>query len=278
MSSLDRLRTIMTRLRDPDAGCPWDLAQTWETIVPHTLEEAYEVADTIERGDFDALPGELGDLLFQVVFYCQFGREQGRFDFDDVAAGIADKLERRHPHVFADAAGLDQAAVSSNWERLKAEERRSRSATSELDDVPLALPALSRARKIQKRAARVGFDWPDSEGVWAKMAEETGELREAIASGDAAQVDEELGDLLFATVNLARHLGVEPESALRGATRKFEQRFRTLEAELDAAGKSVAACEPAELERLWQRAKLVERQKKTGADAPVNDQGEGRRP
>lgn len=226
--TLDDLLHLMARLRDPQYGCPWDLKQNYASIVPHTLEEAYEVADTIERGDFEHLQGELGDLLFQVVYYSQLAREEGRFEFDGVVDSITRKLIRRHPHVFptgelyapVDTPSLSEAQVKSRWEEIKAEERAEKSQPEQLsllDDVPATLPALSRAAKLQKRAATVGFDWPAALPVLDKVREELDEVLQAMADGDADALEDEVGDLLFAAVNLARHLKQDPEHALRCA-------------------------------------------------------------
>lgn len=224
MYSLEDLLHLMARLRDPQYGCPWDIKQNYASIVPHTLEEAYEVADAIERGDFDHLQGELGDLLFQVVYYSQLAREEGRFEFDAVVDSITRKLIRRHPHVFPtgdlyaplDIPRLDEEQVKARWEQIKAEERAEKSDAPQqlslLDDVPVALPALSRAAKLQKRAAQVGFDWPDALPVVDKVREELDEVLEAMADNDSAAITEEIGDLLFVVVNLARHLKVDPET------------------------------------------------------------------
>lgn len=267
MYQLPDLLHLMTRLRDPQHGCPWDLQQDYASIVPHTLEEAYEVADAIESGDFDHLPGELGDLLFQVVYYSQLAREEGRFDFAVVVDGITRKLVRRHPHVFPDGdlygstdlPRLDEAAVKRRWEEIKAEERAEKAAAPEqlslLDDVPGALPALSRAVKLQKRTAQVGFDWPDALPVVDKVREELDEVLVAMSENDAEAVAEEIGDLLFVTVNLARHLKVDPENALRAANRKFERRFRYIEQALREAGRPIDGCSLAELDELWEQAK-----------------------
>ncbi|MEQ8659657.1 MAG: nucleoside triphosphate pyrophosphohydrolase [Gammaproteobacteria bacterium] len=257
MTDLCRLEQLMRTLRDPQRGCPWDREQDFRSIVPHTLEEAYEVADAIERDDFAALPGELGDLLFQVVFYCQLAAEQERFALADIVATLEHKLVERHPHVFADAAGNDAARVARDWEARKAAARRRAAAgeASELDDVPRALPALTRAAKIQKRAARVGFDWPDAVGARAKLGEELDELDAAHAGGSADAIEDELGDVLFAAVNVARHLGVEPERALRRATSKFEQRFRALETRLAQDGRRIEATAPDVLDALWEAVK-----------------------
>lgn len=261
MSDLSELRKLMRMLRDPRRGCPWDLAQTYATIVPHTLEEAYEVAHAIEAADFAHLPDELGDLLFQVVFYCQLAEEEGRFGFDDVVDAICRKLVNRHPHVFGAARIDDAVEVSVQWERIKAEERSARGgpASSELDDVPLALPALSRARKIQRRAARVGFDWPDFAGVRAKLDEELAEYDEACARGERGDMADELGDVLFTVVNLSRHQDCDAEAALRTATARFERRFRRLEATLRARGEDIRNMDAAALEREWQAAKREEK-------------------
>ena len=270
--SLDDLLHLMARLRDPQHGCPWDLKQSYATIVPYTLEEAYEVADAIERGDFDHLPGELGDLLFQVVYYSQLAREEGRFEFAQVVDGITRKLIRRHPHVFPDgdlygapdAAKLEEAAVKQRWEELKAEERAEKAAAPEqlslLDDVPTALPALSRAAKLQKRAAQVGFDWPEALPVVDKVREELDEVLEAMSENDAGAIAEEIGDLLFVVTNLARHLKVDPEAALRAANGKFERRFRHIEQALREAGRPIENCSLDELDALWGEAKKLEKQ------------------
>ena len=239
MADLQRLRELMRQLRAPQGGCPWDLEQTFASLVPHTIEEVYEVADVIATGKLGDLPAELGDLLFQILFYSQLGDEQGRFTLDDVLGALEHKLVSRHPHVFADAQADNAATVAMQWETRKAHERRTRqhgALLSELDDVPASLPALCRARKLQKRAARVGFDWPDVSGPWQKIHEESAELAAAAAQGDKAAIDAELGDLLFAVVNLARHLDTDPEAALRAANRKFERRFRYIETNLTARG------------------------------------------
>ena len=272
MYSLEDLLHLMSRLRDPQYGCPWDIKQTYATIVPHTLEEAYEVADAIERGDFDHLQGELGDLLFQVVYYSQLAREEGRFEFAGVIDSITRKLIRRHPHVFPtgdlyaplDIPQLSEEQVKERWEQIKAEERAERAAEPQqlslLDDVPQALSALNRAGKLQKRAAQVGFDWPDALPVVDKVREELDEVLEAMASGDAAAQGEELGDLLFAVCNLARHLKVDPEQALRAANHKFERRFRHIEQALRDAQQDFAACSLEQLDALWGEAKQREKQ------------------
>ena len=271
MYQLDDLLHLMARLRDPQHGCPWDLRQDYASIVPHTLEEAYEVADTIARRDFPQLRGELGDLLFQVVYYSQLGREDGHFDFAQVVDGITRKLVRRHPHVFPDGdlhgpldlPRLDEATIKRRWEEIKAEERAEKAAAPEqlslLDDVPAALPALSRAAKLQKRAANVGFDWADATPVVAKIQEELDEVREAMANGQAAQVAEEVGDLLFVMVNLARHLHVDAEDALRQANAKFERRFRFIEEALKAQDRTPQEASLEEMDALWDAAKVEEK-------------------
>ncbi|WP_394239050.1 nucleoside triphosphate pyrophosphohydrolase [Pseudomonas anguilliseptica] len=271
MYQLDDLLHLMARLRDPQHGCPWDLKQNYATIVPHTIEEAYEVADAIERGDFDHLPGELGDLLFQVVYYSQLAREEGRFEFAQVVDGITTKLIRRHPHVFpdgdlygaVDVAKLEEAAVKQRWEAIKAEERAEKAAVPEqlslLDDVPTALPSLSRAIKLQKRAAQVGFDWPEALPVVDKVREELDEVLEAMSENDPEAIGEEIGDLLFVVSNLARHLKVDPETALRAANAKFERRFRFIEQALRDAGRSMEDCALDELDALWGEAKKLEK-------------------
>ena len=271
MYQLDDLLHLMARLRDPRHGCPWDLQQDYASIVPHTLEEAYEVADAIAKRDFPQVRDELGDLLFQVVYYSQLGREDGHFDFAQVVDGITRKLVRRHPHVFPDGdlygpldlPRLDEATIKRRWEEIKAEERAEKAAVPEqlslLDDVPAALPALSRAAKLQKRAANVGFDWADATPVVAKIQEELDEVREAMANGQAAQVAEEIGDLLFVMVNLARHLRVDAEDALRQANAKFERRFRYIEDALKAQGRTPQAASLAEMDALWDAAKVEEK-------------------
>jgi ATP diphosphatase len=243
---LERLREIMRRLRNPVSGCEWDTVQTFETIAPYTIEEAYEVADAIARNDMDALSDELGDLQLQVVFHAQMAEEAGLFTLEDVLARICDKMERRHPHIFGSA----EHGGHHLWEKIKAEERAGAADNSALAGVALALPALERAAKLQRRAARVGFDWPDVSGPRAKIDEELAELD---AETDHERQLDELGDLLFAVVNLARHLNVEPEAALRNANRKFEERFRSIEREPGFADMALE-----EKEALWLRAKRVQ--------------------
>jgi nucleoside triphosphate diphosphatase len=271
MYSLEDLLHLMNRLRDPQYGCPWDIKQTYASIVPHTLEEAYEVADAIERGDFDHLQGELGDLLFQVVYYSQLAQEEGRFEFAGVIDSITRKLIRRHPHVFPtgdlyaplDIPQLSEEQVKTRWEQIKAEERAEKSDAPEqlslLDDVPTALPSLSRAAKLQKRASQVGFDWPAALPVVDNVREELDEVLEAMADNDAVAIADEVGDLLFAAVNLARHLKVDPETALRGANAKFERRFRFIEQALRDTRQSMEDCTLEELDALWGEAKRQEK-------------------
>lgn len=229
--SIQRLIDIMVRLRDPEQGCPWDVEQTFRTIAPYTIEEAFEVADAIEREDLVDLKDELGDLLFQVVFHARMAEEQGAFAFDDVVEAVSDKLVRRHPHVFGEAEFGSVEAQTANWEEIKAAERVEKGETdpSVLAGVSRGLPALRRSVKLQKRAARLGFDWPSAEPVFDKLVEETEELQEAIAAGDADGIEEELGDLFFVLTNLARKLDVDPGAALRRSNHKFEQRFRAVE-------------------------------------------------
>lgn len=250
---LDRLLSIMARLRDPQDGCEWDRAQDFGTIAPYTIEEAYEVADAIERSDMDALRDELGDLLLQVVFHARMAQEAGLFAFADVAQSISDKLEARHPHIFGD--DISNERQTDRWEKLKAAERAAKGATSALDGVAITLPALMRAEKLQKRAARVGFDWPDPSGAAEKLAEETRELAEAAE----AERLEEAGDLLFSAVNLVRLNGIAPEDALRAANAKFERRFRAMEALAERSQKDFAALSLAEQETYWQAVKASER-------------------
>jgi ATP diphosphatase len=254
MPPLDRLLAIMARLRDPEHGCEWDLAQTFATIAPYTIEEAYEVADAIDRNDIAALKDELGDLLLQVVFHSRIAEEAGHFSFADVAAAISQKMEARHPHIFGTEAD-DGQSREDRWEGLKAEERKAQGATSAMDGVALALPALLRAEKLQKRAARQGFDWPDREGPADKVREEMAELADA---GTEAERLEEAGDLLFAAVNLVRAYGVPPEDALRAANAKFECRFRAMEVLAQRRGQDFAALDLESQEALWRDVKASE--------------------
>lgn len=260
--ALEDLLRVMQRLRDPEGGCPWDLKQDFTTIVPSTLEECYELADAIERGDLPHVAEELGDVLFQVIFYCQLGDERQAFDFAGVVDSLVHKLIRRHPHVFAGGeiegrtmASVGVDTVKQNWEAIKRIEREGKNRGGTLDDVPLALPALPRAQKIQKRAAGVGFDWPEVEAVFAVVDAELAELREAFSRADRAAIEDETGDVLFSMVNLARHLRLDAEAALRRATHKFEGRFRTMEAEAAADGVQLGDESAEALERRWSRAK-----------------------
>jgi MazG family protein len=257
--NIEELIKVMARLRHPEQGCPWDREQTFATVAPYTLEEAYEVADAIARADMGELRDELGDLLFQVVFHAQMAREAGEFDFDDVVRAIVDKMVRRHPHVFADAQVADAAEQTQRWEAQKAEERAARAqqqSHSALDGVAVALPALVRAEKLQKRAARAGFDWPDVSGPLAKVREETDEVQAELAAGAPQdKVAGEIGDLLFAVVNLARHSGVDAEAALRGASLKFERRFRHAEQALRDDGRDLSQATLEEMDALWEAAK-----------------------
>jgi ATP diphosphatase len=262
-SGIECLLKVMARLRDPDGGCPWDLEQDFSSIAPYTIEEAYEVTDAIERQDFHDLEGELGDLLLQVVYHAQMAKEAGRFDFETVAARIAEKMIRRHPHVFGEAEVESAAAQTIAWEEAKAGEREQKKAAggdpSILADLPLGLPALTRAAKLQRRAARVGFDWPEVTPVLEKLEEEIAEVRAELAAGAAPErLADEVGDLLFAAANLARHLGVDGESALRRANQKFERRFRAIEAALRASGRNLDDASLDEMEELWQRVKARE--------------------
>ena len=256
---LVELLKIMAKLRDRDGGCPWDLEQTFATIAPYTIEEAYEVADAIERGDLGDLKDELGDLLFQVVFHSRMAEEAGAFDFAAVAAAICAKMLRRHPHVFGDQRVADSAAQTKRWEEIKREERGDPSTGSLLDDVPLGLPALTRATKLGKRAAAVGFDWPDVAGVRAKVAEELAELDAAAVGGDEAQVAAEVGDLLFSIANWCRHSDLDPETCLRAANERFTRRFRMVEAEVSSSKRAWRDFDAAALDELWRRAKMRER-------------------
>ena len=259
MSSIEKLLEIMAALRDPRTGCPWDQQQDFSSIAPYTIEEAYEVADAIARDDLPGLRDELGDLLFQVVFHARMAEEMGEFDFETVAAAICDKMLRRHPHVFGDARQRAAGPAAGSWEKIKSAERAA-SATSAkppsaLDGVTVALPALKRAQKLGKRAAAASFDWPDTAGPRAKIDEELAELEEAREAGDKAAVAEEFGDLLFACVNLARHLDIDAEQALSAANGKFEARFRAMEAAIRASGRDPAALDLESLEAAWQRSK-----------------------
>lgn len=257
---ITRLLAIMARLRDPATGCPWDIEQTFATIAPYTIEEAYEVADAIERGDMTDLQGELGDLLLQTIYHTRMGEEAGHFTFADVTKSISDKMIARHPHVFG-IENRDKTAAqqTADWERIKAQERAKNTPGRTLDGVALGLPALLRAVKLQKRAARVGFDWPDVSHVLDKLQEEARELIEARDNLTQAEITDEIGDMLFVMANLARHLGVDPEAALRGANAKFTRRFAHIENALAAMGKAPADSDLAEMDALWDAAKRAER-------------------
>lgn len=257
---LPRLLEIMRRLRDPDTGCPWDIEQDFASIAPYTIEEAYEVADAIEREAWDELEGELGDLLLQTVYHAQMGQEAGHFTFDSVANTISDKMVARHPHVFGDESRDKSAAQQTrDWEAIKAAERAAQAQRGTLEGVALGLPALTRAVKLQKRAARVGFDWPHTAHVIDKIVEEARELEEARDHLTEAEVKEEFGDLLFVIANLARHLKLDPEEALRAANAKFTRRFNAVEAALEARGKRPADSDLAEMDALWDAAKSAEK-------------------
>ena len=260
---LERLLAIMARLRDAEDGCPWDQAQTFATIAPYTVEEAYEVADAVERGNLSDLKDELGDLLLQVVFHARMAEEQGAFDFADVARAINDKMVRRHPHVFADESYASLADQKDGWEALKAAERAGKASgpTSLLDDVPVGLPGLTRAVKLSKRAATVGFVWPTVQEVVAKLHEEVGELLVEVEAGDMAKAREELGDVLFVAANLARTLDIDPEDAVRYTNAKFVRRFQYVEQRLAERGKTPAQSDLAEMDALWDAAKAAERAK-----------------
>lgn len=252
----------MAQLRDPKTGCPWDIKQDFASIVPHTIEEAYEVADAIEREDFSELEKELGDLLFQVVFYSQLGEEQKRFDFDSVVAAVCEKLIRRHPHVFASENLTTDAAIKANWENEKAKERQLKNndqALSVLADIPKNLPALSQAAKIQKRCAHVGFDWHNIDDVFDKVEEEVAEVKEEL-NGEQTGLAEELGDLMFAVVNLCRHAKADPEALLRQANQKFTKRFQCVEEKANASAKTLSEHSLDELEAYWQQVKEAEKQ------------------
>ena len=261
--SVEDLQFLMGQLRNPDGGCPWDLKQSFASIVPSTIEEAYEVAEAIEQEDFEHLHEELGDLLFQVIFYAQLGSEEGHFDFSRIVDTLVRKLVRRHPHVFPSGelygenqtAAIDEQQVKANWEVIKAAERQAKGEGGTLAGVATGLPALTRAAKLQKRASQVGFDWPEIGGVLDKVEEELRELREAIASGNRDHASEELGDLMFSCVNVARHLKQDPEAALRQSNRKFEQRFSSVEAALAARDQQPGDVSLEELDRLWDAAK-----------------------
>ena len=259
-AGIERLLEIMRRLRDPETGCPWDIEQTFATIAPYTIEEAYEVADAIERQDWPELEGELGDLLLQSVYHTAIGEEAGHFTFQSVVRNISDKMVARHPHVFGDES-RDKSAEqqTADWEAIKAAERAGKTQSGTLDGVAIGLPALLRALKLQKRAARVGFDWPSTDQVIDKITEEARELVEARDTLTQAEVEEEYGDLLFVMANLGRHLGLDPEAALRAANAKFTRRFEGVEAKLANMGKSPAESDLAEMDALWDEVKAEAR-------------------
>ena len=255
---LKTLVAIMAALRTPGSGCPWDLEQDFRTIAPYTLEEAYEVAEAIEQGDRAALRDELGDLLLQVVYHARMAEEEGSFALPEVIAAITAKMIRRHPHVFGDEKARSAGIAKGFWEEIKASERKVAPA-SVLDGVPTALPGLTRAVKLQSKAARVGFDWPSTGPVLDKIAEELDELRDSMASGDKAAIEEEFGDLMFVLANLARHLGFDPEAAIRQASHKFERRFKAIEAELEDRGKAPEESTLAEMDAIWNAVKVGEK-------------------
>jgi ATP diphosphatase len=258
---ISRLLEIMAALRNPNGGCPWDVEQTFATIAPYTIEEAYEVAEAIAENDMASLRDELGDLLLQVVYHAEMARETGAFEFGDVVQAITTKLIRRHPHVFGDADARAAGAAKGQWERIKAEEKRERGITHDglLDGVPVAIPALMRALKLQQKAGTVGFDWNDPRAVIAKLREEIGEIEAELEGADSERLEDEMGDLLFAAVNLARHLKVDPDQALRRTNAKFTRRFGAIETALAAEGRKPADASLDEMEALWQRAKQAER-------------------
>jgi ATP diphosphatase len=258
-TQLRRLLEIMAALRDPERGCPWDKEQDFDSIAPYTIEEAYEVADAIARRDFAALPDELGDLLFQVVYHARMAEEAGRFEFADVATLIVDKMLRRHPHVFGDAAARDAAEQTIAWEEQKKQERSARAETGTLAGVAVGLPALTRAAKLTARAARVGFDWPDAVAVLEKLDEEVAELRAELPGADPARLSDELGDLLFVIANLARKLGLDPETCLRQANDKFTRRFRSMEYTIESKKLTLMEISLEEMEAAWQEVKRTER-------------------
>lgn len=263
LNSIDALLAIMAQLRNPDGGCPWDLEQDFSTIAPYTIEEAYEVADAIELGDMNELRDELGDLLLQVVFHAQMAKEAGEFSFEDVVRAICEKMIRRHPHVFGDEEARNAGAVSGRWEEIKAEEKAAKGKPAKqslLDDVPLALPGLTRALKLQKRAASVGFDWPSTANVLDKLNEEMLELSQELAKGgDKDRLEDEFGDILFVYANLARHLNIDPESAIRRTNAKFRRRFGRIEEMLAAQGRSLTQSNLEEMDAMWNEAKREER-------------------
>lgn len=261
ISGIDKLLEVMSMLRDPEHGCPWDLKQSFESIVPYTIEEAYEVADAIEKQDFDDVKKELGDLLFQTIFYSQLGKEQSLFNFNDIVESVCEKLIRRHPHVFSNLSVVDEAQINANWENEKAKERQSKAQgnVSVLDDIPLALPALSRSYKIQKRVSNIGFDWPDISGAIEKVAEEVEEVAEELnaSNPNIDDIADELGDLYFALTNVVRHLGLKPEQVVHQANVKFEKRFRLVERFASEKDEIISNLELEQLDQLWEQAKAT---------------------
>ncbi|CAM3509497.1 Nucleoside triphosphate pyrophosphohydrolase [Vibrio aerogenes CECT 7868] len=259
---IEQLKQIMAKLRDPESGCPWDLKQSFETIVPHTIEETYEVVDAIHAGDWDNLKEELGDFIFQAIFYCQLAQEQGLFDFDDVICGVNEKLIRRHPHVFGDLKAKDETEINANWDKIKAAEKQQAGKTEQsiLDTVPASLPALSKANKLQSRCAKFGFDWDTLPPVVAKVQEELEEVMAEVnhAQPDQEKIESELGDLLFSVVNLSRHLKCHPETALNRSNHKFIRRFKGVEAIARMKNKSVSDLTLSELDAMWEQVKAGE--------------------
>lgn len=255
MKEIENLLEVMMRLRDRENGCSWDIKQSFASVAPYTVEEAYEVADAIERKDMDDLRDELGDLLFQVVFHARMAEEAGLFDFADVVSGISEKMLRRHPHVFGSEAEVAEGKIDGSWEEIKAQERSAADDLSAMAGVAKALPALKRAEKLGNRASRVGFDWPDREGVREKIHEELEELEAAVGSREFDAMEEEFGDVLFAVVNMARHLNIDPEQALTGANYKFERRFRSMEADIKESGKRLRDFKLEALDKRWRAAK-----------------------
>ena len=255
MTDINKLLEVMKQLRDPDSGCPWDIRQNFSSIAPYTVEEAYEVADAIQREDMNGLRDELGDLLFQVVFHAEMAAEDGTFDFSDVVTAITEKMERRHPHVFGTAAQRNAGMADGSWEAIKASERKSDKDESAMAGVAKTLPALKRAQKLGNRARRVGFDWPDREGVREKIHEELDELEEAVGTRSVDDMEEEFGDVLFAVVNMARHLDIDPEKALTSANYKFERRFREMERQIEGSGRRFKDFKLEALDKYWRAAK-----------------------
>lgn len=262
--SLQDLLYLMARLRDPNGGCPWDIKQTFSSITPSTIEEAYELVDAIEQGDANQIREELGDVLFQTIFYSQLGKEQSLFDFEDVIHSLTAKLVRRHPHVFPNGdlrarfdAGIDEREVKLQWEEIKKQERKEKSQGGLLDDIPQALPALKRAQKMQKRASQIGFDWPNASAALQKVKEEIVELEQALANNDADNIREELGDLMFSCVNVSRLLNVDAEQAVAACNHKFEQRFSFIESSLIESGGDVESASLAQMDSLWEQAKTI---------------------